>query len=51
MQFHSISVISTFAFSDFKSLRKNLVSLRTVQNFKISDLAMAKIEKVSVADT
>jgi hypothetical protein len=40
-----------FAFGPFKSLPKILVSFKMVQNFEISDLPMAKFEKVNIAYT
>jgi hypothetical protein len=33
-----------------KVYHKNSVSFETVQNFEISDLAMAKVEKVNIED-
>jgi hypothetical protein len=35
----------------FKVYCKISVSLGLIQNFKVSDLVMAKVEKVNIADT
>ncbi len=39
-----------FAFCPFENYHKILVFFEIVQNFKISDLALAKVEKVNIAD-
>jgi hypothetical protein len=41
-----------FAFGDFKSLWQNFdLVLRLVQILEISDLAMAKVKNISIANT
>jgi hypothetical protein len=40
-----------FTFSALKVDRKILVSFGLIQNFEVSNLAMAKVKKVNIADT
>jgi hypothetical protein len=37
-----------FALDDFESLPQNLVLFGLIGNFEISDLAMAKIDKINI---
>ncbi len=49
--FDVFSLTFGFAFSAFKGLLQNLVSIGLVRNIKILDLAMAKVKKANIAVT
>ncbi len=50
VQLWCISVTFGFAFGAFESLPQHFGLFEMVQNFEVSDLAMAKVEKVNVTD-